>query len=149
MRPNHKNQEYNQTLEHVYETAMANIDDTHRKRKGHRKTRVPNILSLCWKSAADDVVATSSSGSHIRDELGANTGTTNASQGEVTRVPVTHATVVDGDDALFLLKDDELGQASHNRTRSGLIRTTMLHATKSINSWQGRHKQDVNDEIKF
>ena len=143
MRPNHRNKEYNQTLEHVYETALANMDDKHSKRKNHQKMHIPNILALCWKSAADDVTD-SSPGSHKRDELGSNSATTISSPGDEARMGATH-TVVENDDSIFLLKEGELGQGSQHRIRSGVIRTTMVHASQSISRWRGRHKQSVYD----
>jgi hypothetical protein len=53
LRANHEEREYNNTLNHVYETALGNLDDNHKKRQ---RRKLPRIFSLCIKSAVDDVV---------------------------------------------------------------------------------------------
>lgn len=47
---NHRDKGYNETLSHVYETAVASLDKN--SSKGGRKKRVPNIFKMCFKSAS-------------------------------------------------------------------------------------------------
>ena len=55
LRSRNKDKEYNETLSHVYETAMAEMD----KKKGKNgKKKLPKFLSLCFRSAQDDVLVT-------------------------------------------------------------------------------------------
>jgi len=117
LRADSRNKDYNGTLEHVYETAVANLDDKHKKKR--QKCRVPNFLSLCMVSAVDDVIDTSFDKHRDAEEV--------LSLSTLPLYPFG-----EDDDAVFLMKDVGVGQSSHNRSPRGKVRNTMIRVVQSM-----------------
>jgi hypothetical protein len=121
LRANRSNKRYNETLEHVYQTAIANLDEKHTKRTSRRRFHIPNFLSLCFKSAADDVVD-----DDVDDRVRVPKSVTNHNR-------ETAPADSEENEAVFLMKDSGIGHASHYRARGGMSRSTAIfHAMQSM-----------------
>ena len=110
LRANRSSKGYNETLEHVYQTSLANLDDKHTKRASRRRLRVPNFLSLCLKSAADDVIDT---------DISVPESVQMSSNRDDKKDATTKDAFVDND-AVFLMKDGKVGHGSHYRAQRGM-----------------------------
>ena len=142
LRPNRSKSAYNETLAHVYQTAIANLDEKHTKRaSARRRFRTPNFLSLCLKSAVNDVVDNDSNG----DPHESTNVPLSPNRNDMTDTTETTPDVFADNDAVFLTKDGGIGHASHYRAPSGMstARTKMVHAMQSMMKRNVSGKHDV------
>mmetsp|Transcript_21096 Transcript_21096/g.34924 ORF Transcript_21096/g.34924 Transcript_21096/m.34924 type:complete len:167 (+) Transcript_21096:108-608(+) len=132
LKADHRNEEYNDTLESVFDTAMANLDSKHKNKRRVRRMKLPNLLSLCFKSAADDVINTSAAPTDA--DMSTTFKETTQSLSPSSSSPRTSSNVNDNDeDAIFILEDGTMGQRGHYSSKQrGTVRSTLRRVAYSI-----------------
>jgi hypothetical protein len=149
IRANHQNESYNEVLENVYETAIANLDGKHTTRKkNRRRIRLPNFLSLlCWKSAKDDSFD-SESRSTLEGENPIPTVISCSTSNNIDDFIVTgHDSKFDEDqDAVYLMQDGTFGQASHYHCKRATRRSM---TSKSLQMLLGQKKKSGRNLNEF
>jgi hypothetical protein len=130
LKPNHGNDEYNDTLENVFDTAMKNLDQKHKKKRNFGRGKIPNLLSLCFKSAADDVIDTSTS--HKMHANATEPYRPDANNSDL--MGSSSPPMLDDEGAVFLMKDGSMGQAGdyQAQSRRGVIRSTFGRVTHAV-----------------
>jgi hypothetical protein len=146
LRANHQNETYNVVLENVYETAIANLDGKHTRTKNRRRIRIPNFLSLCWKSAKEDVCESESRSTLQDDNPIPTTISYSTSNNADNFIETKHGASVEEDqDAVFLMQDGTFGQASHYRYKHATLRSMTAKSLQAIFGEKKDNGRNFND----